>query len=571
VPTRIELLKQAGFSDAEIGDWATTERRRMQEAGFTDNEIDEEFGVTRPPKEVPATFIERLKRGNPLHRILGAAGEYAQHYFGDEPLGFSPENKEVLSKLGVVGDIIIPAAKPIDALLRSVPAGIAGLGAGIGQAVEEGQDAAFGPSPYAKGKAARDFAQLAQIATLVSGANGPKAGALRAPTANVAAAPVIALPRAEDFRNAAAAISGTPAGFRIEQKLLQLWTDRGIPPAEVAEDALRDRTIADAIRSDSEKLPDAYAGTNATATAASARPNVSAQVAESAKADSATVPTESKAALVEADRSSANLNTSEPARIMIAEAKPGRMGPPPPRPQRPFTEDYPTAPSADEQGRLLRDIEGRPLDAKFVAGRRFSDAADEPLSLKDIERAVAEVGIGLYQIKDTHPNVAKTLRKALRGFYDGSENEEGPPNSRIFLNIGPKARDRGVVIAHEFGHAIDHLAGYLSKTLTDDEMAELSFVYGHLKHGRAKSGQLLQPENFGYEGKAAVYPELVAEGIRAYMMDPNYFKTAAPKAAAKIRQAVSESPYLRDAIQFNSLGAIGLTGAGVLSQDRDDK
>src|SRR5258707_12372814 len=102
---------------------------------------------------------------------------------------------------------------------------------------------------------------------------------MRAPTGKVATGPVIALPRAEDFRNAAAAISGTPASFRTEQKLLRLWSDHGIPPAEVAEDALRDRTIAEAIRSDPEKLPDAYAGTNATATIASSRPNVPAQLA----------------------------------------------------------------------------------------------------------------------------------------------------------------------------------------------------------------------------------------------------------------------------------------------------
>src|SRR6266849_1876487 len=152
MPTRIELLKQAGFSDGEIGDWATTERRRMQEAGFADSEIDDEFGVTRPPKEAPPAFIERLKQGNWLHRTLGAAGEYARHYFGDEPLGFSPENREALSKLGVVGDIIVPVAKPVDALLRSVPAGIAGLGAGLGQMVEEGHDAALGPGPYAKAR-----------------------------------------------------------------------------------------------------------------------------------------------------------------------------------------------------------------------------------------------------------------------------------------------------------------------------------------------------------------------------------------------------------------------------------
>src|SRR5262245_1699125 len=353
MPTRIELLKQAGFSEAEIGDWATTERRRMQEAGFSDSEIDDEFGVTRPPKEVPPAFIERLKQGNSLHRILAAASEYAQHYFGDEPLGFSPENREVLSKLGVVGDIIIPAAKPVDALLRSVPAGIAGLGAGIGQAVEEGHDAALGPGPYAKGKAARDFAQLAQIGALLAGGNGPKAGAARAPTANVANGPAIALPRAEDFRNAAAAISGTSASFRTEQKLLRLWADHGIPPTEVVEDALRDRTIGDVIRSDSEKLPDVYVGTGETTKAASARPEAPAPLAESAQADSARVPAESKVAPVDAaDRSSASLNTSELARMTEEVVTPEevanpdevanpfvRLKQPPPTPQRPFTQD----------------------------------------------------------------------------------------------------------------------------------------------------------------------------------------------------------------------------------------
>ncbi len=255
---------------------------------------------------------------------------------------------------------------------------------------------------------------------------------------------------------------------------------------------------------------------------------------------------------------------------MIAEAKPGRMGPPPPRPQRPFTADYPEEPETDAQGQLLRDIEGRPLGAKFVAGRQVAGEADVPLSPKDIEGAIAEAGIGLYQIKDTHPDVAKTLRKALRGFYDGSNNDDGSLNSRIFLNIGPRARDRGVVIAHEFGHAIDHLAGYLSKTLTKDEMAELSFVYGRLKRGRTDSGQLFQPENFGYPSEL-VNSELVAEGFRAYMANPNYFKTAAPKTAARFRAAVNTNQYLQHAIQLNSLGAIGLIGAGIRSQDRDDQ
>jgi hypothetical protein len=55
------------------------------------------------------------------------------------------------------------------------------------------------------------------------------------------------------------------------------------------------------------------------------------------------------------------------------------------------------------------------------------------------------------------------------------------------------------------------------------------------------------------------------------MTDPNYFKTAAPKAAARFRAAVNANPYLQHAIQLNSLGAIGLTGIGVRGQDRDDQ
>jgi hypothetical protein len=91
-----------------------------------------------------------------------------------------------------------------------------------------------------------------------------------------------------------------------------------------------------------------------------------------------------------------------------------------------------------------------------------------------------------------------------------------------------------------------------------------------LRSSAIKDGHLLQPENFGYHGKAINW-ELVAEGLRAYMTDPNYFKTAAPKTAAKFRKVVNDNPYLKHAIQLNSLGAIGIVGAGVRSQDSDDQ
>ena len=36
--------------------------------------------------------------------------------------------------------------------------------------------------------------------------------------------------------------------------------------------------------------------------------------------------------------------------------------------------------------------------------------------------------------------------------------------------------------------------------------------------------------------------EYVAEAIRAYMADPNYIKTVAPKTAARIREFVNSNP-----------------------------
>jgi hypothetical protein len=551
VSTRIELLKQAGFSDAEIGDWATSERRRMQQTGFTDSEIDDEFGVARPPKEVPAAFIERLKQGNALHRILGAAGEYAEHYFGDEPLGFSPENTAALSKLRVVGDLMIPAAKPVDALLRAVPAGIAGLGAGLGQAVEEGQDATLGPGQAPRGAAARDFAQLAQIVALLSGASGSKSGVRRAPSDNVA------LPRAEDFRNAAAAISGTPASFRTEQKLLRLWTDHGVPPAEVAKDALRNRTIGEAIRSDSEKLPDVYVGTGETPTT-SAPPNAPAQLADSAQADRAMVPAESQATPVEADRSSANLNAPKAART-AAESKDFNMYEPPHKLQRPFAEDYPGDALTNRQGRLLYDIEGRPLRAKFVAGRRFSGKADEGLSPDDIKKAIEQLNITINYMGPS------SFRERVGGEYTGYNSRKGPPFGDIAINTKYDSSKQDLITGHELGHAIDHFAGKLTATLAPEEIAELRAVYSDLRRGPER-----QPEDLGYPPKH-INGELIAEGLRAYMSNPNYFKTAAPKAAAKFRAVVNKNPLLKKVIQLNSLGAIGLIGAGTRSQDGDDQ
>jgi hypothetical protein len=574
--TRIELLKQAGFSDAEIGDWATAERQRMHEAGFGDDEIDAEFGVTRPPKDVPPAFIERMKQGNTFQRIAGTAADYAERYFGDEPLGFSTKNQEFLHRLGAVGDIVIPAAKPLDAVLRAVPAGIAAVGAGVGQAVEEAQNAALGPGPEAEGKAARDFAQLAQIAAILSGGNArtrtaPGSTPVRVPAPDIAGEPAIVLPRAEDFRNAAATISGTPASFPVEQKLLRLWTEHGISPAEAAADAMRDRAIAEDLKSGSAKLPEAYAGAGRTPAAAGAAQDAPAPPVTPAAADrtgaSRENPTDTMAA---EDRAGAEPDAPERA-AMTALSKDVAMYAPPRIPQRPFIFDYRSrVPQTDPTGRLLVDMEGRPLHANFVAGRRFAGQPDQPLTPADIDAALMQLDIRKVPI----PRIPNQDDSVV-GMFSGSEVGHRPVGDLYVKAIlGPQ--DQDFVTAHEFGHGIDYFANEVSATLTTPEIDELRRVYATLRGGPGRKTLHPQPETYGYSGDH-VNRELVAEGLRAYLTNPNYFKAAAPRSAAKLREAVNTNKYLKRVIQLNSLGAAGIVGAGAAgthtagTRDEDDQ
>jgi hypothetical protein len=98
-------------------------------------------------------------------------------------------------------------------------------------------------------------------------------------------------------------------------------------------------------------------------------------------------------------------------------------------------------------------------------------------------------------------------------------------------------------------------------------MAELRRVYNTLNNperatvpgtgrygprtGEAAKGRFYTPEDMGYSGKD-VPREYIAEALRAYMADPNYLKTVAPKTAATIRQFVNDNPRLNKIIQFNS-------------------
>jgi len=211
-----------------------------------------------------------------------------------------------------------------------------------------------------------------------------------------------------------------------------------------------------------------------------------------------------------------------------------------------FEEDYRAGAHADETGRLTRDSEGRDLTAPFVVGRRTLQGADVPLGAQEVE-SVAKAATG----KEPTP-VARTEIGGYAGSYQVVRDRRSGRvlDREIFYdkNASPKQQER--IIAHELSHAIDEIAGRIP---TDDIKTDLKRIYNTLNTGQERTRNLTGPQHFGYRGQD-IDKELGGEAIRAYMANPNYLKSVAPRVAARIREYVNPHPELSKIIQFNALG-----------------
>ena len=244
---------------------------------------------------------------------------------------------------------------------------------------------------------------------------------------------------------------------------------------------------------------------------------------------------------------------------------------PPAKSPRPFEADYPSGASSDVAGNLTRDIDGRNLTARNIVGRRTLGGADEALTPAQLD-AAAEAILG--KVPESVP--ASALPRGSVGAYGVTRGPDGPERGIAVLSaLDHAAKNR--VLAHEFGHAIDDLAGTIQ---TKGLSAELRDVYNSLNNptrnaagtdavafngtGRTRPWS---PKESGYKGDD-VEREYIAEAIRAYMADPNYLKTVAPKTAATIRKFVNDNPRLSKFIQFNSVAVP--VGIGAMTGDSSD-
>lgn len=251
---------------------------------------------------------------------------------------------------------------------------------------------------------------------------------------------------------------------------------------------------------------------------------------------------------------------------------------PPSKPARPFELDYPDGPRADAAGRLLEDIDGQPFTGKRVVGRRVVGGEDVSLLPSEYD-AVAEATIGSVP----QAVAAGALPGKAVGRYREGYSPDGSPERNIAVLNTLSPDEATKVTAHEMGHMFDSLA---REWATDPKAnipagarSELNFVYNDLNNPDLNMDRLrgfdvegtprkvykgYKPENSGYKKGAESDAELLAEFARAYMADPNYVKTVAPKAAKWWRSRVNPHPLFRNIIQFNSLAAalapVGLMG-----------
>ena len=225
----------------------------------------------------------------------------------------------------------------------------------------------------------------------------------------------------------------------------------------------------------------------------------------------------------------------------------------PVRSSLPIETEYPKGVKADEAGRLLEDIEGRPFSPTAVtAGRSRVGDGDEALRPEEYV-SVAEKGTG-----------SEIERVAPSSFGGGAGAVEVNRYSRrpeqLYLSNRLTTSQEARVLPHEVAHVVDQLAGEIP---TEGLSRELGHIYNTGFTGTERPNKWTLPNHVGYSAKQAPR-ELMAEALRAYMSSPAWLKQTAPKTAKRIREFVNDNPGLRNLIQFNAVS--GLMGASAISQ-----
>jgi hypothetical protein len=247
----------------------------------------------------------------------------------------------------------------------------------------------------------------------------------------------------------------------------------------------------------------------------------------------------------------------------LRDSRLGDLFEPPEKPPRSFKEDYPSGAVADESGRLLTDMDGRPLIAKYIAGRRMIGGPDVGLEPREIYNLIRKL------IGRPPELVPSEALDGASGLYLPRRDDKGlPSRPEVWLNELLSDVQLQRVMAHEAGHMAEDIAVGPRRMPIRGLKQELEPVYSTLNSGEEGRQPLLLPEDMKYSRSESPF-ELVAEAFRAYLTNPNYLKSVAPNVAAAIRAMVNSHPELSKWIQFNSLGGLAALPRGTSTPEDD--
>lgn len=222
---------------------------------------------------------------------------------------------------------------------------------------------------------------------------------------------------------------------------------------------------------------------------------------------------------------------------------------------RGFELDYPK-PITEPQGSALRfSIEGAPLTAPLIAGRRVVAGVDE--ALQRGEAAYAAAGLGVTPQAVGSSALGRSTAGNFRPMFSDSGRFQGPREIKVLDSLNPQ--DANQVVGHEFGHLLDDIIAGNDGVKAKGTSKELDELYSALNK-KLNGNKLWRPQDDGYKG-ADIAKEKWAEAFRAYQEDPNFIKTIAPNVAKEIRQRVNTHPEISKVIQFNSAAGAGLLGS----------
>lgn len=243
---------------------------------------------------------------------------------------------------------------------------------------------------------------------------------------------------------------------------------------------------------------------------------------------------------------------------------------PPVTPKRSISDDYSGMIPADDFGRLTHDIDGRPFnaDATYVFGRRAVGGHEEAFSSPTISdvNAISERlnGQGL-------ESVARREIGGDAGRFKKTYNLNNDAEYHAYVANDLTPSQVPKVGLHEIGHGIDTFANEIP---IDGLSKELGQLYHDLNDSMGRRGKPTKPSlqtnpaTMGYKGDH-VPREFMAEAIRAYMQDPSYIKSVAPKTAARIRKYVNGNQKFSDVVQFNSNSSSSAFPGAVLGSGDD--